>query len=60
MYFTYRVEDGYRVVLLDMEPKEFLLEGHAKQLPTYKGVPIRGPKDRFKIDLYFSINNIKK
>ena len=60
MYFTYRVEDGYRVVLLDIEPKDFLLDGHAKQLPTYKGVPIRGPKDRFKIDLYFSINNIKK
>ena len=55
MYFTYRVEDGYRVVLLDMEPKDCLLEGHAKQLSTYKGVPSRGPKDRFKIDLYFSI-----
>lgn len=60
MYFTYRVEDGYRVVLLDMEPKDFLLDGHAKQLPTYKGVPIRGPKDRFKIDLYFSMNKTKK
>lgn len=60
MYFTYRVEDGYRVVLLDIEPKDFLLDGHAKQLSTYKGVPIRGPKDRFKVDLYFSINNIKK
>ena len=60
MYFTYRVEDGYRVVLLDMEPKDLLLDGHPKQLSTYKGDQIRGNKERFKIDIYNNINNIKK
>lgn len=57
-YFTYRVE-GYTIYLMGMEPKDFLIAGHAIELSTYKGVPIIGPKDRFKVDLYLSMNNNK-
>ena len=55
-YFTYRIDDGHVVVLLEMEPKEFLLAGHSLELQTYKGLPITGPKDRFKVDLYMMMN----
>ena len=55
-YFTYRVE-GTTIYLMGMEPKDFLIAGHSIELSTYKGVPIVGPKDRFKVDLYLSMNN---
>lgn len=50
----YRV-DGNRRILEKIEPEEFLIEGHSKELPTYRGVPITGPKDRFKIDLFYTL-----
>lgn len=59
-YFTYRIEDDNKAVLLDMEPREFLIAGHQKELPAYKGVPIAGPKDRFKVDLYLTLHKEKK
>ena len=51
----YRIENNI-VYLMRIEPHIFLLEGHFRVLDTYKGIPIIGPKDRFKIDLYFSLN----
>ena len=59
-YFTYRIEDDNKAVLLDMEPREFLIAGHQKELPAYKGVPIAGSKDRFKVDLYLTLHKEKK
>ena len=59
-YFTYRIEDDNKAVLLGMEPREFLIAGHKKELPVYKGVPIVGPKDRFKVDLYLTLHEEKK
>ena len=59
-YFTYRIEDDNKAVLLGMEPREFLIAGHKKELPLYKGVPIVGPKDRFKVDLYLTLHEEKK
>ena len=43
-----------------MEPRGFLIAGHQKELPAYKGVPIAGPKDRFKVDLYLTLHKEKK
>ena len=59
-YFTYRIEDDNKAVLLGMEPREFLIAGYKKKLPVYKGVPIVGPKDRFKVDLYLTLYEEKK
>lgn len=59
VYFTYRIEDDYKAVLLTMEPEQFLLTGHQMQLQTYRGVPIIGSKDRFKVDMYFLMEQRK-
>lgn len=54
IYFTYRLE-GNKATLITIEPKDILFEGHRKQLPTYKGVPINSPKDRFRVDMYYNM-----
>ena len=53
-YFLYEVNNN-KIILKTIEPSDFLKAGHVKQLETYKGVPIIGPKERFKIDVYLSI-----
>lgn len=55
-YFTYKIE-GNDAILINMEPHDFLIEGHARILETYKGVPITSAKDRFKVDLYKTIKS---
>lgn len=40
------------VILEDITPSDMLMEMHNKDLPTYKGVPYRNNKDKFKIDFY--------
>ena len=39
------------VVLEDITPSEMLMNMFMSDLPTYKGVPYRDSKDKFKIDL---------
>lgn len=39
------------VILEDIIPGEILIDMHRKELPTYKGVPYRNEKDKFKINL---------
>lgn len=39
------------VILEDIKPSEILTDMHRKELPTYKGVPYRNKKDKFKIEL---------
>lgn len=39
------------VILEDITPNEILMAMFMKELPTYKGIPYRDAKDKFKIDL---------
>ena len=39
------------VILEDIVPSEILLDMFRSELPTYKGVPYRNEKDKFKIEL---------
>ena len=39
------------VILENIEPSEMLLDMHKRDLPSYKGVPYRTEKDKFKIEL---------
>ena len=39
------------VILEGIEPKDILNDMHRKELPTYKGVPYRDERDKFKINL---------
>jgi len=59
VYFVYKVE-GNKIILLSLEPEEMLREGHKVVLPIYKGVPIVSAKDRFKVDLYYSLYKDKE
>ena len=51
----YTVYENQRIVMLDnITPDDILIEGHQKELTTYKGVPIsksHAEKDMFKINL---------
>ena len=48
---TYKVNENY-VVLLNVEPKNFLLESFKRILEVYKGCPITCARDRFLVDFY--------
>ena len=39
------------VILEDIEPSMVLLDMFRRELPSYKGVPYRNEKDKFKIEL---------
>lgn len=39
------------VILEDIVPNEILIDMFNRELPTYKGVPYRNEKDKFKIEL---------
>lgn len=45
------------IILDDLEPKSFFMEGYSRLLETYKGIYYRDDKDKFKINL---LNNLKK
>lgn len=53
IFVYYRLNEENNIVLEKVEPKEFVYNGYRKELPSYKGVVIASPKDRFKADLYF-------
>ncbi len=46
----YSVVNG-RIVIEDLFPSDFLLEGYTRVLDTYKGIPYRNAKDKFRINL---------
>lgn len=56
-YLYYRYEEPNLVVFESLTPEDFLIAGHTKMLQSYKGVPITSAKDRFKVDMIYSINN---
>ena len=47
---VYEVKDNV-IVLKNLEPEDFLLEGHARSLEIYNGIPFRNNKDKFKIKM---------
>lgn len=52
IYTVYKKEET--IMLSELTPKDILLEGHQKELTTYKGIMIsskNASKDKFKIDL---------
>lgn len=46
------------IVIEDLEPQQFLLEGHYHLLETYRGMPYRNDKDKFKIELMLKRKDI--
>lgn len=51
---VYRIEKG-KIIIENLLPQEFLLNGYINLLKTYKGMPFRDKKDKFKIDLSLAI-----
>lgn len=47
---VYRVYKG-EIIMQNIEPSQFLLDGYMSSLDTYKGICYRDNKDKFKIDL---------
>lgn len=47
---VYQVENGC-VIIEDLTPQEFLLDGYFNYLEAYKGTYFRNDKDKFKIDI---------
>jgi hypothetical protein len=47
---VYRVYKG-EIIMENIEPSQFLLDGYMSSLDTYKGICYRDNKDKFKIDL---------
>lgn len=50
----YSVQNG-TVVVEDIKPSEFLLDGYRRDLETYRGMPYRNAKDKFKIDMFMAM-----
>lgn len=48
---VYSVKDN-KIIMENIEPAQFLLDGYTSSLGTYKGVCFRNKKDKFKIDLF--------
>lgn len=46
-----------QIILDDLEPISFFVDGYMKELNTYKGIYYRDDKDKFKINL---LNCLKK
>lgn len=47
--------DGGNVVIEDLLPSQFFIDGYFNLLDTYKGIPYRNKKDKFKINLFISM-----
>lgn len=44
--------DNANVIIEDLLPSQFLLDGYFNMLDTYRGMPYRNQKDKFKIDMF--------
>lgn len=53
----YSIRNGI-VMIENLEPSEFFLEGYRKDLEIYKGIPCRNKKDKFKIDTILKLKEI--
>ena len=45
------------VIMEDIEPSQFLLDGYVYELDTYRGMQYRNKRDKFKIDLMIRRRN---
>lgn len=45
-----------KITIENIEPSQFLLDGYISSLGIYKGICFRNKKDKFKIDLFQSMN----
>ena len=50
----YSVEKN-KVIIEDIEPSQFLIDGYKTKLETYRSMFYRDERDKFKIDLMFSL-----
>lgn len=50
----YSVNNGV-ITMENIEPSQFLLDGYMSSLDIYKGICYRDKKDKFKIDLFISM-----
>lgn len=48
------------IIIEDLEPSQFLLDGYMTKLETYRSMFYRDKKDKFKIDLMLSLNDKKR
>lgn len=48
---VFSVKNGC-VIIEDIKPQQFLMDGYYNLLDIYKGVPYRNNRDKFKIDLF--------
>lgn len=53
--FIYSVKNG-TIIIENLEPQEFLLDGYMFDLEIYKGICCRNKRDKFKIDLFIAMN----
>lgn len=56
---VYRVYKG-EIIMENIEPSQFLLDGYMSSLDTYKGICYRDNKDKFKIDLIMQMKKERK
>ena len=54
----YSIQNGV-IVIENLEPSKFLLDGYMVELNYYKGIPFRHKKDKFKIDLVMKMEEQK-
>lgn len=43
-----------KIMLIDLMPSDFLMDGHNYDLEVYKSIYYRNSKDKFKIDLFMN------
>ena len=43
-----------KIMLIDLKPSDFLMDGHNYDLEVYKSIYYRNSKDKFKIDLFMN------
>ena len=54
----YTIKDGV-MILEDLEPQQFLIDGYMKDLQQYRGIFYRDEKDKRKIDFYKKFKEAK-
>ena len=57
--FIYSIKNK-TIIIEDLEPSQFLLDGYMTKLKTYKSMFYRDNKDKFKIDLMVSLKECNR
>lgn len=59
LQLEYEVKEN-TIILIKITPTQFLLEGHKRELSTYKGVPYIDEKDKKKIELVLRLEKVNE